>query len=129
MKLKDSQSGVDEVITVGSCSIKRLRFAYYLVLLATSEQRLQHALDRFSAGYDHAGMKISTEKTDALFLTKNTRQCKSQVSDNTLQQVEKFKYLGVVSTSDGRRNKEIDTPIGKANPVLCELYRFVVTKG
>ena len=37
-------------------------------------------------------------------------------------------YLGVVFTSDGRRNEEIDKWIGKANAVLRELYRSVVTK-
>jgi len=30
-----------------------------------------------------------------------------------MQQVETFKYLGVVITSDGRRNKEVDTRIRK----------------
>jgi len=50
------------------------------------------------------------------------------VSENTLQQVETFKYLGVVITSDGSRNKGIDTRIGKANAVLRELYCSVVTK-
>jgi len=38
------------------------------------------------------------------------------------------KCLGVVFTSDGKQNKEIDTQIGKANVVLNELYRCVVTK-
>jgi len=41
---------------------------------------------------------------------------------------EEFKYSGMVFTSDGRRNKEIDTRIGKANVVLRELYRSVFTK-
>jgi len=50
------------------------------------------------------------------------------VSSNTLQQVEGFRHLGVIFTSDGRQNKEIDTRIGKANAVLCELYRSAVTK-
>jgi len=50
------------------------------------------------------------------------------VSGNTLQQLEKFKYLGVVFTSDGRQSKEIDTRIGKASAVLRELDRSVVTK-
>jgi len=40
-----------------------------------------------------------------------------QMSGNTLQQVEKFKYLGLVFTSDGRQNEEIDTRIGKSNAV------------
>jgi len=50
------------------------------------------------------------------------------VSSNTLQQVERFRHLGVIFKSDGRQNKEIDTGIGEANAVLCELYRSVVTK-
>jgi len=50
------------------------------------------------------------------------------VSGNTLQQVEKFKYLGVAFTSDGRRSEEIDTRIGKANAVLHKLYRSMTTK-
>ena len=37
-------------------------------------------------------------------------------------------YLGVLLTSDGRWGDEIDTPFGKANAVLRELYRSVVTK-
>jgi len=44
------------------------------------------------------------------------------------QQVETFKYLRVVFTCDGRRSQEVDTRIGKANAVLRELYRSVVTK-
>ena len=38
-----------------------------------------------------------------------------QVSGNALHRVEKFKYPGVVFTSDRRWSEEIDTGIGKAN--------------
>jgi len=37
-----------------------------------------------------------------------------------------FKYLGVVFTSDGRQNREVDTQIATA--VLREFHRSVVTK-
>jgi len=37
-----------------------------------------------------------------------------QISGNILQQVEKFKYPGVVFTSGGRRNDEVDTRFGKS---------------
>ena len=47
---------------------------------------------------------------------------------NTLHQVEKFKYIMVVFTSDGRRSDEADGWIAKDNAVLHELYRSVVTK-
>jgi len=49
-----------------------------------------------------------------------------QVSGNTLQHVEKFKHLGMVFTSDGRQNKEIDTWIGKANANAAKLSVFTV---
>jgi len=58
------------------------------------------------------------------------RQCFLQMSTNTLQQVETFKYLRdeVVFTSDESRNKGIDARFGKSNAVLRELYCSVVTK-
>jgi len=47
---------------------------------------------------------------------------------NTLHQVEKFKCIVVVFTSDGRRSDEADGWIANDNAVLHELYRSVVTK-
>jgi len=47
---------------------------------------------------------------------------------NTLHQMEKFKYIGVAFTSDGRWSEEVDGWIDKPNAVLHELYRSVVTK-
>jgi len=73
-------------------------------------------------------MKISTKKVEVLCLSINLRQCKLQVSGNTLQQVETIKNIGVVFTSDGRWSEKIDTRIGKADADLHELYRSVVTK-
>jgi len=87
-----------------------------------SQRDLQDAFDRFSAACDQEGTKISSKKIEVLCLSRRPRQCSLQVSRNTLQQVETFKYLGVVFTSDGSRNKGIDTRIGKANAVLRELF-------
>ena len=46
----------------------------------------------------------------------------------TLKQVEKFKYLGVAFTSDGRQDEELDTRIGKASAVMRALHYSVVIK-
>jgi len=73
-------------------------------------------------------MKISTKKTGELCLFRNPRQCMLQLSGNTLQQVEKFNYLAVVFTSDGKRSENIDARIGETIAVLRELYRSVVMK-
>ena len=71
--------------------------------------------------------KLALKRPRYLCLQK-PRKCMLQVSGIALQQVEKFKYLGVVFTSGERRNKEIATLTGKANAVLCELHRSLFTK-
>jgi len=48
------------------------------------------------------------------------------VSGVSLKQVEKFKYLGVVFTSDGRQDEELDTRMGKASAVMQALQYSVV---
>jgi len=94
----------------------------------SSQQGLQNTFGRFSAVCDQAGMKISTKKIEVLCLSRRPRQCILQVSGITLHHVETFKYLMMVFSSDGSRNKGIDTRIGRANAVLRELYFSVVTK-
>ena len=73
-------------------------------------------------------MKISTTKIEVLHLSRNPDQCVLQVNGATLKQVEKFKYLGVVSTSDGRQDEELDTRISKASAVMRALQYLVVMK-
>jgi len=67
----------------------------------SSQQGIQRAFDRFSAACDQAGTKISSEKIEVLCLSRRPWQCILQVRGNSLQQVEAFKYLGVVHTSGG----------------------------
>jgi len=50
------------------------------------------------------------------------------VKGGRLYQVDKFKGVMVAFMSDGRWNQVIDTCIGKANAVLHELYRPLVSK-
>ena len=80
----------------------------------SSQHGLQHAFDRFYAACDQAGTKISTKTIEVLCLS-ILAKCDAQSSvfckraENSLQQVETLKYLRVAVTSDGSRNKEIDT--------------------
>ncbi|TWW54485.1 hypothetical protein D4764_0145930 [Takifugu flavidus] len=48
--------------------------------------------------------------------------------EEILPQVEEFKYLGVLFTSEGRMEREIDRRIGAASAVMRTLHRSVVVK-
>ena len=102
-------------VKISECSAQRLLFADNLVRLDSTQNGLQQALYRFSNASSVAGMKVSTTKTKS-------------VGGVPLKQSEKFKYLGVSFTSDGRQNSELDIRIGKASAVMRQLHQSVVLK-
>jgi len=55
-------------------------------------------------------------------------ECPLQVGNEILSQVEEFKYLGVLFTSEGRMEREIDGWIGAASAVMWALHWSVVVK-
>ena len=61
-------------------------------------------------------------------LSKHPVQCSFQTNGVTLQQIKKFRYLGVTFSNDGRQENELDAGIGKANAIMRPLYRSVVLK-
>ena len=60
-------------VKIGDCTVRRLLFADDLVLLDSTQNGLQQALDRFSDGCSVAGMKISTTKTETMCLSTDIR--------------------------------------------------------
>ena len=99
----DKCSQADECATIGNCKISRLLFADDLVLLSSTESGLQRALNSFADACDAPGMKIGTAKTEKVHLSRNPKQ------------IEKFIYLGVAFTSDGRQDEGLDTRIGTSS--------------
>ncbi|KAK3515257.1 hypothetical protein QTP70_013021, partial [Hemibagrus guttatus] len=102
--------------------------SYDVVLLAPSSLDLQHALGRFAAECEAAGMRVSTSKSEAMVLDRKKVACTLQVGGEVLPQVEDFKYLGVLFTSEGRMDREIDRRISAAAAVMRSMYWSVVVK-
>ena len=79
-------------VKIGECTVQRLLFADDLVLLDSTQNGLQQALDRFSDACSVAVMKISTRETESMCLSRQPKQCslkidgvplKSQRNSNT----------------------------------------------
>ncbi|KAI3371490.1 hypothetical protein L3Q82_024076 [Scortum barcoo] len=115
-----------EGVRFGNHRISSLLFADDVVLMASSGQDLQHVLERFAAECEAAGMRISTSKSEAMVLsTGKGWHALSRWGGEVLPQVEEFKYLGVLFTSEGKMEREIDDRrIGAARPqIMRSVYR------
>ncbi len=73
-------------------------------------------------------MRIGTSKSEAMVLSWNKVACPLQVGGEFLLQVDEFKYLGVLFTSEGRMEREIDRRIGAASAVMRSMYQSVMVK-
>ena len=117
-----------EEIRFGGLGIASLLFADDVVLFAPSDRDLQHALGRFAAECEAAGMRVSTSKSEAMVLCRKPVDCSLQVGTKCLPQAKEFKYLGVLFTSEGKVEREIDRRIGAAAAVKQALHRSVLVK-
>jgi len=55
-------------------------------------------------------------------------ECSLRVGNELLPQAKEFKYLGVLFTSEGKMEREMDRRIGAASTVMRALYWSVVVK-
>ncbi|KAI3360639.1 hypothetical protein L3Q82_002504 [Scortum barcoo] len=98
-----------EGVRFGNHRISSLLFADDVVLLASSQARtFSMCWEWFAAECEAAGMRISTSKSEAMVLDRKRVVCPLRVSGEVLPQVEEFKYLGVLFTSEGKMEREID---------------------
>uniref|UniRef100_A0A8C6Q2D3 Reverse transcriptase domain-containing protein n=1 Tax=Nothobranchius furzeri TaxID=105023 RepID=A0A8C6Q2D3_NOTFU len=117
-----------EFVEFGGRRILSLLFADDVVLLASSSSDLQLLLGRFAAECEAVGMRISTSKSETMVLDRKRVACQLRVGGEFLPQVEEFKYLQVLFTSEGRRDREINRRIGSVSAVMRTLNRSVVVK-
>ena len=101
-----------EVLQFGGLRIASLLFADDVVLMAPSASDLQHSLDRFAAECEAPGMRISTSKLEAMVLSRKLIDCLLWVGNEFLPQVKEFKYLGILFSSEGTREREMGRRIG-----------------
>ena len=65
---------------------------------------------------------------EAMVIDQKRVECNLRVGEEILTQAEEFKYLGVVFTSEGKIEREIDRWIGAASAVIQALHQSVVVK-
>ena len=102
---------------LGSEATKALLFADDIVIWGDDEMEVQNQVDIWNQEIDNFGMKISTEKSKTMVMTRGRKEGRGKIklNGNILEVVKSFKYLGSVITEDGKITEEIGKRIQQAN--------------
>jgi hypothetical protein len=85
-----------------------------LVLLAKEEKMLQDMIDTLIEIGRCYGMEMNVEKTKVMKISRHPSPVKIMIDQKELENLESFKYLGSISTNDGRCTCEIKCRIAMA---------------
>jgi hypothetical protein len=117
-------------ISVGGHNINNLRYADDTILIATNERDLQALIDRIVDKSEIMGLSLNKKKTEVMITSKKNNQlkCSIMVDGTILKQVNNFKYLGTVITSDGRCTTEVKCRIRQAKVAFQKMRNILCNK-
>ena len=125
-----------EGLKVGGVNINNIRYADDTVLIADSEEKLQNLVNAVNRKSEEYGLRINKKKTETLVIAKTGNPtCNIKINNENIKQVDSFKYLGSLITTDGKCIKEVRTRIGmaktsfhKMKALLCNLKINIKTR-
>ena len=110
-------------IRINGQMINNIRYADDTVLIAGSEQELQNLLNTVVIESESKGLALNVKKTECMVVSKKkvNPKCNVRSKGEIITQVEKFKYLGYMLTSDGRCDTEIKKRIAIAKDSFSKM--------
>ena len=104
-----------------------LMYADDLLLMSQTEDGLQRLLDRLGEYCDKWGMEVNIEKTKVMKFSGNGHKCKRHFmyKTKTIENVMKYKYLGIEFSSSGTWNHAISNLSDRGMKALYLLKRYI----
>ena len=116
--LEDIQEG----IKVNGRFVNNIRYADDTVIIANSQEGLQNLINAITREGDAFGLKINTEKTKTMVISKNPNMNTNiTIYNKRIEQVDKFKYLGCWLTKDLNPETEIRCRIENARSAFLKM--------
>ena len=118
--MEDALENHEGSVNIGGRTITNLRFADDIDGIAGEEKELVNLINRLESASSAYGMEISSEKTKLMTNNPNGIITDIKVNNQTLETVNKFKYLGAVIT-EGSSKPEVLSRIAQTTTALTRL--------
>jgi len=110
-------------ISIGGRKVCNLRFADDIDLMAGSNQELQELTYSLVHNAGKFGMEVSSEKSKVMVNSVNAATCNITMNNQTLEEVDKFKYLGATISKNGSSLPEVKICIASATSAISKLEK------
>ena len=117
-------------VTIHGQNINNLRYADDTALIANSHDKLQDIVSVVKAESSKAGLEMNVKKTKTMLISRVTENKKIEIkADNeTLQQVNRFIYLGTELREDIKTDKEIERRSNIAKEKFSAMSKLLTSK-
>lgn len=115
-------------INVSGLLINNLRFADDIDLIDEDLSSLQRQVELTKTAAEQSGLMININKTKTMVFGDRNIENRIQVAGGTIENVDKFEYLGSLITWDNNCSEEIKRRIGKATGALASLKHIWSSK-
>ena len=88
-----------------------LLFADDMVVMSESVEGLQHKMQVMSDVLSKWELKVNSRKTKVMRVARKSEDCEVKIGEEVIDQVDEMKYLGVIISSHGRMEKEVEARI------------------
>ena len=105
-----------------------MAFADDLVLAAESTEKLQASVNIWTKELEERGLKINITKTKTMIIARQQQAHRITIYDEQVEQVQRFKYLGVIISADGKFGEEIEARISATSKLLYSINRQFISK-
>ena len=105
-----------------------LSWADDLVLISQSSEGLQSCLDKLGHYCDKWHLNVNVKKTKTMVMSKgNPKATTFYFSNNTLENVKAYKYLGLIISSNGSRTRMVNDRVLKAKRAAFAIKQAIST--
>ncbi len=114
---------------LGDQKVRCLMYADDLLILSESQQGLQFAINQLRDYCDHWRLKLNVKKTKVMVFSSKKHDNKTAFyfGENKLETVEKYTYLGISFTRDGKLKEAVNTLHSKAMKGMFSLWSSLHT--
>ena len=114
------------VLSTGTVGL--LMFADDMVMMAETEEALQHNVKAMNEALVRWGLKVNWKKSKVMRVARKREECQVRIGDKQLEQVDTMKYLGVMISDDGSMQREVEARVGCASRVIGGLNQAILER-